>query len=326
MTTLFRPVTAVLVAVLLAVPAAPASPQPAPADTAAPDTLFLEGRVLRGDAGAPVPDQTVVLHRVAPEGGRAVDSVRTGTGGGFAFRFVPAGSVVHLATARYDGVLYMGPAVHGGRVPDEYAVRVWEARPAGPADTVRIRRRTLVLTPGEGDLRVMDVVDASAGAERTLSAPGGEGRPWWGVRLPDVARDVQVLPGGVEAGAVQVDGGRARVSASIPPRGVRLVLGYRVPDGRSLVLDPGPTTGRLEVVARGTPDELTVEGLRSAGTSTVQGREVRRWVSPGTGAGPVRITAAGPAGGGVPAAAWIAAAVGLLAAVGAFWSWRTGGG
>lgn len=320
--------SAALAAALLAVlAAAPARARTADAAgrPAAADTLVLEGRVLRGADSVPVPGQTVVLHRVAPEGGQPVDSVRTGREGRFTFRIVPAGDVVHLASARHDGVLYLGPAVHGDEVPASYTVRVWEARPAAASDTVRIRRRTLVITPGGGELRVMDVADASTGAERTLSSPEGEDGAWWGVRLPAAARDVQVLPGGVDAGAVRVVDGRARVSAAIPPRGARLVLGYRVPEGRSLTLDPGPTTGRLEVVARGATGQLTVEGLRPAGTSSVGGREVRRWVS-GADAGPVRVTAAAPGGGGPPAAAWIAAAVGVLAAAGAFWTWRAGAG
>lgn len=320
---------AALAAALLSVLAAPAAPQAGAGGVGdrspAPDTLVLEGRVLRGADSVPVPGQTVVLHRVAPEGGQPVDSVRTGEEGRFSFDIAPAGGVVHLATARYDGVLYFGPAVHGGELPGSYEIRVWEARPAATSDTVRIRRRTLVVTPAEGAIRVMDVAEVSTGAERTLSAPEGEDRGWWGVRLPGGVREVQVLPGGVDAGAVRIAEGRARVSAAIPPRGARLVLGYLAPGDRSLALEPGPTTGRVEVVARGAAGGLTVEGLRPAGTSSVEGGEVRRWASAG-GAGTVRITAASPGGGsGAPTAAWIAAAVGVLAAIGAFWAWRADG-
>ena len=305
-------------------PAGLASP-PAGAQEAAADTATLRGRVVRGGDTVPVADRTVVLHRVEPEGGSPVDSVRTGPEGRFAFRLVPTEGVVHLASARYDGVLYLGPAVHGGQLPSEYLVRVWEARPATPADTVRVRRRTLVLTSEGGALRVMDVADVSAGTERTLAPPAGDGSAWWGVRLPAGVRDVRVLPGGVDPSAVEVRGGEVRASADIPPRGVRLVLGYRLPEGRALALAPGPGTGRLEVVARGVPGELSVRGLRPAGTSTVQGQEIRRWTAAGDAVDTVRVLVAG--GGGAPggsAAAWIALAVGVLAAAGAILAWRAG--
>lgn len=318
-------------AVTLLLPLSPAAGQGTAADTAsgaaAADTLTLEGRVLRGTDSIPVTGQTVVLHRVAPEGGSPVDSVRTGPGGRFAFRVAPSPSVVHLASARYDGVLYLGSAVHGDRLPPAYVVRVWEARSATPGDTVRVRRRSLVLGSGNGGVRVMDVAEVSTPSDRTVAAPGDGDRAWWEVRLPDGARDVRVLPGGVDAGAVRIGDGRARVSAAVPPRGTRLVLGYRLPQGRVLSLNPGPTTERVELVARGVPGQLTVEGLRSAGASTVQGQEVRRWVSDGGAVGPVRITAATPEeSGGIPTPAWIAAAVGVLAVAGALFVWRAGGG
>lgn len=288
------------------------------------DTVVLEGRVVRGADSVPAAGRTVVLHRVSADSGTAVDSVSAGPDGRFAFRLAPTEGVVHIASARYDDVLYFGPAVHGDRVPRDYTVRVWEAREATVADTVRIRRRTLVLTPSGGPLEVMDVVDAFARSDRTLTPPRGEDGPWWGVELPSGARDVRVLPGGVDGDAIRIADGRARASASVPPRGLRLVLGYRLPEGHTLALGPDPRVEGLEVVVRGRAGEVEVGGLESAGSSTVEGRDVHRWVSRGAVDDTVRVTAAGPeaGSGGVPAAAWIAAGAGVLLLAGAVTAWR----
>lgn len=289
---------------------------------AAEDPVVLEGRVVRGADSVPVPGQRVVLHRVDPEGGAPVDSLETGSGGSFAFRFpAPADDVVHLASTRFDGVRYFGPAVHGGRVPDGYVVRVWRAEPAGSDAPVRVRRRMLVLTADRRSLQVMDVIDVAGRAGRTLVAPGGGGEFWWEVPVPRGAREVEVLPGGVDRADVRIAEGRARVSADIPPTGQRVTLGYRLPAGRELTLIPGGRTERVEVVARGGPGRVAVEGLGAARTSDVGGESVRRWVGAGTDT--VRVRTAG-AGEGIPTVAWIAAAVGVLLAAAAAVAWRRG--
>lgn len=315
---------ALLLVLAASSPLSAAAPAPAPPGTTA-DTLVLEGRVVLGPDSTALPGRTVVLHRVDADSGAAVDTTRSGPEGEFTFRIDPADQVVHLATTRYDGVLYFGPAVHGGRVPTEYPLTVWRASEGTPADSVRIRSRTLVLTSSGSGLRVMDVVDAAGRPDRTLAGPAESSGPWWGVRLPDAARDVRVLPGGVDREAVQIGGGEARVAAAIPPRGLRLVLGYRLPEGRPLRIVPGRRTERVEVVARGLAGRVAVSGLRAAGGSAPEDGAVRRWVSAGTVPDTVSVTVAGR-GGGPPWGAWIAAAAGVVLLLAAVVAHRTVGG
>lgn len=281
----------------------------------------LEGRVVRGDGGGPVAEQVVALHRITPDTAFVVDSVPTDADGAFSFPLpTDDDEAVHIATARYDGVLYFGPALHGD-VPPDYRIRVYPARPATAADTVVLRARTLVMEPSSEGFRVVDVVEAAGDSAATLTPPpgaGGEG--WWSVNLPGGARDVRVLPGTVEAGQVHRDGTTARISALVPPAGQRLVLGYTLPGGEEAALRLARPVERLELYVQG---DAEVAGLSEAGDVEMEGRRFRRYRARGLAAGRT-IRVEGPRGGTVVpvAVGWGALALGGMLALAAVWSWR----
>ena len=115
---------------LLGLAAVGLPPGPTPVQEA-PTADTLRGVVVEGRDSVPVPDRTVVLHRVTPDTGMAVDSVRTGPDGRFSLPFAARDGDVLLASTRHEGVLYFGPALHGGRLPADYRIAVFPTRPAG---------------------------------------------------------------------------------------------------------------------------------------------------------------------------------------------------
>lgn len=299
---------------------------PSGAGGQSPDGDELRGRVVLGPDSAAVAGQTVVLHRVTPDTGMAVDSATSAADGRFSFRLRAGSRDVFVASARHAGILYFGPAVDGGSPSDGYRLVVYDVREAGPSDTLRLASRALVLTPGRSGVEVTDVVQAAGIADRTLVgrvpvAGASDREPWWSLRLPTGARDVRVLAGGVGEGQVELLDGEARLSAPVPPTGARVVLGYRVPSGQQARLRVSRPVGHLEVVVRQDVAGVTVDGL-SGGEEIASGeRRYRRYsareVEPGRA---VRIAVAD--GLGVPREAWIAAGLGTLLLAAAAVAWR----
>lgn len=311
--------TAVLLLVLAAVgPAGHAPPQ-----EASPDTL--RGVVVSGRDSVPVPDRTVVLHRVTPDTGMAVDSGRTGPDGRFAFPLDLGDGDVFLASTRHEGVLYFGGALHGGSVPTDYRIVVYPTRPAGTEQGLSVTRRTIVASPEPDGVRFMDAVEVTGSPDATLVAPSGAAAgPWWSVGLPSGVRDVRALPGGVGSDELEVAPARVRLSAPVPVGGQRLVLGYTSDAGGPVAFTPERPVGRFELVVRGDPDVVRVDGLGEPREVRTGEESVRRYSVSSLGPGDtVRITTSGPAGAGSSRrAAWLAAAVGVVLALGAGLAWR----
>ncbi len=314
-----RSVLLLPVAALLAAPVAMSGQQ------RASDTL--RGVVVSGSDSVPVPRQTVVLHRIGPDTGVAVDSARTDEDGRFAIPVRRAEGEVVLATARYQGVLYFGRALHGTAEPGEYRIRVYPTRSAGSDRALVVARRTVVVSR-EGDrLRFMDAIDVSGDSAATLVGPdGSDGVPWWRLSLPAGARDVRVLPGGVAEEAVEIGQGELRLTAPVPATGQRVLLGYAAPAGEGLRLAAGRPVGRMEVLVRGEDPGVQVEGLGVGRSTRMDGRAVRHFSARDlTAEDTVRIApepgAGRAASGGVPRGVWFAAGIGLLLALGAAMTW-----
>lgn len=289
---------------------------------------MLEGRVVLGRDTVPVSGASVVLHRVTPDTGFAVDSARTDDAGRFRFR-LPADAVetdrvrtVHIVAARYRDVLYYGPAVHGGRVPSPYRIVVHSSREAGTADSLRISSRTLVLT-GTGDqVEVMDVVDVRSPAEQTLVAPE-PGEPFWGVSLPDGARDPRALPGGLRAADVVFEEGVARTATALPPEGQRIVLGYKLDPDRDVSLTLSHRVSRLEVVVDpGSPGLEEVRGLGAPETVQLEDRRFRRYPARSLAAGEEITFRLRAGSGGSSVLPWVLMAAGIVLAAAAVVAFR----
>lgn len=288
--------------------------------------------VVAGDS-TPVAGQRVDLHRVTADSGFVVDSALTDERGRFAFRLEagaePASGegaaggtfrAVHLVSARYQEVLYFGPAVHGSRVPDPYVVVVHRARPAAADDSLRVRRRTLVVAPHEAGARVLDAVDLGAAGRETLVGPG-EGEAWWSLALPEGATGPSVLPGGIEAGEVSFAGGRVAGRAAVPPTGRRLVIGYGLEAPR-IRLRPERPVERLEVVYRGGAPAVAASGLRRSAPATGGDTAVTRFVGRSVEAGRLVEVSWGREGDGSGWLGWALLGLGLLLAAGAYLAWR----
>lgn len=91
----------------------------------------LTGVALGPDA-APLADVPVVLHQVGGGGGAFVSTDTTDGEGGFRFALEGDGGEIYFAALRYDGAMYIGPAVEAGGDPvSGYVLRVEPGSEAG---------------------------------------------------------------------------------------------------------------------------------------------------------------------------------------------------
>jgi hypothetical protein len=96
------------------------------------DAQGLSGVAL-APGGEPLADYPVVLHRVGGGGGAFVGTDTTGPDGAFRFILESPDSAVYFAAVRFEGRMYIGPAVQGGGTEPitGYALRVEPGAEAG---------------------------------------------------------------------------------------------------------------------------------------------------------------------------------------------------
>lgn len=292
------------------------------------DARALEGRVVRGADSTALADRTVVLHRVSPDSGFAVDSVVSAVDGGFSFSLPLAedSATVHVVSARHEGTLYFGPVIHGSTPTAPYHVTVYDTAVVEGDESLIFPRRTLALTAEETGTRVLDVTEIGNETVRTLVGPGS-GAPWWRLSLPSGATSPTVLSGGVAPDEVEFGAGEVRASASVPPSGVRLVLGYTLPAAAPLTLVLGQRVASLEVVHQGSTSPRAGSGLEATEPVVSEGRRFERFVGEDLVIGDtVRLELGADSSGDVGGTARALLALSVLLALAAWLSWRRFGG
>jgi hypothetical protein len=286
----------------------------------------LSGRVVRGTDSASVASLTVELHQVTRDGGGLVDSVTAGPDGGFTFALTRSdeatdASVVWIAAARHEGILYFGGPVHAGLdMAEDYRIVVYDtAMVAGPVTDLVTELRHVVLSAipdHSGLIQVSEIIDVTnEGAAAIVGADPST--LVWRLPLPPGASSTAVMEGGLPTDAVVFEQGSVGIVGNLPPPGVRLAIQYMVAADR-FDLEIAHETRRLDVLADQGGGPVEVEGLSRGEVQDIPGSVILRFtgtdLAPGT---TVTIRTPAPA---VPSrtAAWIwlVAAGTLLVAAG----------
>ena len=92
--------------------------------------------VALGPDGQPLADHTVILHRVGGGGGAMAGTDTTDASGAFRFDLDGDEQAVYFAALRYDGELYIGPAIEGAASRDDYVLEVSPAAAIGNVGAV----------------------------------------------------------------------------------------------------------------------------------------------------------------------------------------------
>lgn len=239
-----------------------------------------EGRVLRPGGGGeprPVSGQWVVLHRVGSDRAGPLDSVRSGAGGRFRFRYQGTGSpdALYFVSATYAGIAYFSPPLRTAAVTGGDAdIIVHDTS----TDTSRLRMqgRHIVVSQARGPRReIAEIFEIENQSPRTVIA--SDTVPLWSTALPERAESASVAPGDISAQAVRFTKGRAALFAPLSPGVRQLVLTYVLPNDAFPVAFPlQRATSVLEVLLEDPRGRVLGVGLREVDAVEIEGRTFRR--------------------------------------------------
>jgi hypothetical protein len=279
---------------------------------------FLRGRVVReGEGLAGVP---VELHRVTRDSGHVVARATSGPGGAFSLALpradTAAGFTLLFATAAAGGVRYFGPALRPGAPPAGYEIAVHDttSSPAA-AESVRVARRDLLLSPQEGGgWEATEVVRIRNLARRTLLA---DARPLVGLAVPSGAAafeaSVEGAGGPAPADPALVHAGdRVWITDPLRPGERELAFRYRLPaslQGTALAFTQ-PTDSFFLFIREPAP-RVKVTGILSGAPVEAGGARFVRYDAYGLRPG-ARVGLEWADGGGSGAGRWVIAAAALV--------------
>ncbi|MDQ3696473.1 MAG: hypothetical protein M3373_00395 [Gemmatimonadota bacterium] len=244
----------------------------------------VRGRVVRpaGGAARGVPGAWVVLHRVGPDGGAPLDSLRTATDGQFDFRYRATASAdaIYFVSAEHADIAYFTPPLRGVDVSGEEAeITVFDTTSAPIPLVVRGRHFIVSAPAAAGERTVVEVLELSNDTTVTLISPD-DARPTWTASLAEGASDFRAGQGDVAADALQYRDGQVRVIAPFAPGLKQVNFTYTLP-ASSFPLSV-PVEGGAEVLEVLVEDSTTVvSGARLAEVApvNVEGRTFRRWMA-----------------------------------------------
>ena len=259
----------------------------------------IEGRItLPGPtaAGIPVRGAWVTLHRVGPDSAGPLDSLRTGTDGGYRFRYRAFGDpqAVYFVSTSRGGVNYFTPPVREPAVKGGLAdLLVFDTTSA--ALPITIRGRHLILTSPDSATRarrtVIEAFELSNDSSVTRVARGEDGVTF-DAALPPGVTTVTPGQGDISADAISARDGRVMVNAPISPGLRQLTFSYEIPadtDPFEFLVEQ-PTTV-LEVLVEDPSAIVNGAGLVAVDPVEIDGRGFRRFLAQDVaGAQTVRIT------------------------------------
>jgi hypothetical protein len=210
------------------------------------------GTVLRpsGSDAVPVPNVSVVLHRVGRATQGPVDSVTTGPSGRFEFRVSPDSTATYLLSTRYAGIAYFSSPLSLGRARSDTAIRLLVF---DTSSTVRLatKSRTVVVSRPDaiGVRTVVDwfVVTNSANLTRVGRDTA---EPTWRLLLPAGVRNAQVGDARlnqISPEAVTFRADSALVYAPFSPGDKELLLQYELPPAAKRLAVPSSGADSLDL-------------------------------------------------------------------------------
>ena len=260
----------------------------------------VSGRIIRlaGGDTVGVAWTPVVLHRVGRAAQGPIDTVVTGPGGGFSFRFASDSIAAFLLSARYAGIEYFSRPVSGDPTHPESAVTLLVADTSS-AQAIVARHRTLLIssTDASGTRVVIDWLVLSNRGPLTRVA-SDTGRPSWIGPLPEAAQAVELADSRLSQfspDAVAFRRDSVLVFAPLSPGDRELMLQYRIPGTLDRFVVPTTAVDSVFVLIEDERGRVARPALVAGAAEPIEGRPFRRWGGVMAGAGEVEIVLAGSA-------------------------------
>lgn len=247
----------------------------------------LEGRITRpGAAGRalPVVGEWAVLHRVGSDAAAPLDSMRTRSNGGFAFRYRASGdsNAVYFVSTTRGGVAYFTLPTREATVRGGMADLTVFDTTSGPVP-ITVRGRHLIVTAPDsatGTTRTVIEVYELSNDSTVTRVPGRGQTPTFEAPLPDGVTSVTGGQGDISPDAVRADEGRVRVWAPIAPGLKQFSFSYELPAARTALAARVETTiPVMEVLVEDPRGTAVGVGLTEVDPVQVDGRPFKRFLA-----------------------------------------------
>lgn len=242
-------------------------------------SVSVSGRVLRGGRDTvPLPNVTVVLHRMTSTNAGPLDSVRSDARG--RYRLVlrnPDTASTYVISIWYDSIAYFstplnaigrpGAAVH---VDDIVAFR---ASPTGPPLRLTRRLATIAAPTKDGTREILEILE--------LENPGQTTRvtadtlvPTWAGRVPEHTGQFRAGEGDISPDAIRFRNDSVLIYAPIPPGPTKqFSYDYSLAAGtRSFVIPIDQPTAEVNLLVEDTAAIVSAPKLESLGLKDLEGR------------------------------------------------------
>lgn len=252
------------------------------APLAAQAPLTIDGRVVRIAAGDTIAVSGVqlTLHRVGRTVQGTIDSVQSGTEGGFQFRLRADSAAFYLVSARYAGIEYFGEPV---RPPGASGMLVLVSDTSSAAE-IRLGARHVIVRPPDpsGTRAVLDLLSIrNDGTETRIGQDSSS--PSWVFVLPIGGQQYEVEEGDVSPTAVRFHGDTLWLMAPVAPGRKNLLLSYRLPVDIERPRWFAPTDS-FDLLVEEVDATVRGAGLVATAPVTLMGSTLRRWsAAPTTG-------------------------------------------
>lgn len=285
----------VVCALALASSSGPVTAQGPSARAVAPGVVA--GRVVRPGAAdtAAVSGVRIVLHRVGSDVQGPIDSMVSGAGGRYRFRFSADTGTVYLLSARYRGIEYFSQPVPGAaaQAGADLDLPVFDTSSTAPVGLAA--RHVIIPRPGEdGGREVLELIVLRNAGHLARVAPDSVSDSW-SLPLPPGSEGLEVGDSDVSSEAVTRRGDSLHLVATIGPGEKQLTLTYHLPPGMSdLAVPVGAAAGTMNVLVEEAGASVTGPGLAPADTQVVLGRTFRRWTGEVPAGGLLRVRLPAP--------------------------------
>lgn len=232
----------------------------------------------------PVSDVWVVLHRVGPDSGAPLDSVRSDTRGRYSFSYARTGSpdAVYFLSASYGGIAYFSAPLAEGKVSgDDGEIAVFDT--TSRRVPLTLRGHHVIVSAADANARrsVVEVYDLSNDSSVTRVANGDTpAGATWTTHITPGATDFKVSQGDISGQAVTYSDGVVRVFAPLAPGLKQLSFSYSLPaKSFPLKLPLERPTGVYEILIEDKTGTVSGPKFREVDPVTVDERNYRRFMA-----------------------------------------------
>jgi len=241
----------------------------------------------------PVPGVWVTLHRVGSDQAAPLDSMRSGVGGHYEFRFRRTGdeNAIYFVSASYGGVAYFTPPLaHATVSGNEAEVAVFDTTSSPIPISVRGRHLIVSAVDANSNRMVTEVFELANDTSVTRVAAAPPRGAVWSAALPAKATGFQVTQGDVPATAMRFENGRAQVYAPLAPGLKQIAFSYSLPaNAFPLSIPLEVSTEIYEVLIEEEKGTVSGAKLKEVAPVALERRTFRRFLADGVPANAVSI-------------------------------------